>query len=325
MDTIFYAFAGLLFAAVIFLIEGIFMWWSSTRGAAAKRFERRMRVLSAGGHGGSEDVSILKQRHLSDSASIERFLLQIPRIHVFDRVLAQSGLDWSVSKFMTYSLSAFFATLLLCLLLNLSAFIVFGIGLLFLFTPLLIMLRARSKRMSQLEQQLPETADLMARALRAGHSFSSSLQMVRDEMPQPISGEFRIVFDEINYGVPTNHALMNLAHRVPLTDLRYLVIAVLIQRESGGNLAEILDKISYLIRGRLQLLGRIRVLSAEGKMSAWILGLLPFCLGLVIKVVNPKYMALLWTDPFGLKLVGYALTLMVIGVFWMRKIIKIRV
>ena len=191
--------------------------------------------------------------------------------------------------------------------------------------PWLRLSRARTLRLRILERQIPEALDLMARAMRAGHAFPTAVKMVGEEMAEPIAREFRILFDETNYGVPMNEALLRLADRVPITDLRYFVIAVMIQRESGGNLAELLDNISAIVRARLKLLGEVRTLSAEGKLSAWILGALPFCVGAVVQLVNPKFMSVLWTDPAGLKAVGGALVMMVIGVLWMRKIIRIRV
>lgn len=325
MDTIFYAFAGLIFAAVIFFLEGIYTWWSSTRSATAKRMERRLQLVSAGAHGNKEQQSILKQRYLNESVGIERWLLSVPRVQAMDRMLEQSGLGWSAPKFLTYSFFAFLAGSMLALLLRMPAIFSFLLGLAFSFVPLLMVRRARAKRFKKFELQLPEVADLISRALRAGHAFPSTLQMVRDEMPEPASGEFRITADEINYGVPMNDALLNLVTRMPLTDLRYFVIAVLIQRESGGNLAEILENISYIIRERLKLFGRIRILSAEGKMSAWVLGLLPFAVGLVISFVNPTYIRVLWTDPTGVMMLVGAAVMMMIGVIWMRMIIRIRV
>ena len=168
-------------------------------------------------------------------------------------------------------------------------------------------------------------ADVTRAALRAGHAFSSALKMVGDEMPEPVAGEFRITFDELNYGISLQDALQNMATRAPSDDLRYFVIAVLIQRETGGNLTELLDSISALIRARLKLMGTINVLSAEGRLSAWILGLLPFVLAVILNIINPKFMSVLWTDPLGLKLVWVMLVMMVIGIFWMRRVIRIHV
>jgi tight adherence protein B len=186
-------------------------------------------------------------------------------------------------------------------------------------------LRARTARLIRIEEQLPEVADFLARAMRAGHAFTNVLQMVGSELPEPISGEFRAAHEEINYGVPLNEALHNLADRVPLTDLRYLVIAVVIQRESGGNLAEILGNIAYIIRERLKLIGKVRVLSAEGRMSAWILGALPFCVMAFMAVVNPAYVSLLWTDPIGIKMMWCAAGLILVGMLWIRRVIHIHV
>ena len=183
----------------------------------------------------------------------------------------------------------------------------------------------RTKRIELFERQIPEALDLMGRALRAGHAFSTAVKMVGDEMSEPIAREFRTMFDETNFGVPQNEALVRLADRVPVEDMRYFTIAVMIQRESGGNLAELLDNIASIVRARLKLLGEVRTLSAEGKLSAWILGLLPFCVAALINILNPEFMTVLWTDPVGLRMVGGALLMMVLGVLWMRKIIRIRV
>jgi tight adherence protein B len=191
--------------------------------------------------------------------------------------------------------------------------------------PFLQVALARRKRLHAIEQQLPDALELMSRALRAGHAFPSAVQMVGDEGPQPIAGEFRVTFDEVNYGVPMHDALTNLAARVPITDLHFFVIAVAIQRETGGNLTELLDKLSSLIRARFKLLGTIRVLSSEGRLSAWILSALPFVLIAAINLINPKFIALLWNDPAGLIACYIASGLMVVGIFWMRRVVKIRV
>jgi tight adherence protein B len=191
--------------------------------------------------------------------------------------------------------------------------------------PWLLLIHIRGARLRKLEQQLPEAADFLGRALRAGHSFANVMQMVGEELPDPIASEFKFAYEEINYGVPMNEALHNLAVRVPLTDLRYLVIAVLIQRESGGNLAEVFGNISRLIRARLKLLAQVRVMSAEGRMSAWILGLLPLGVMLLMMLSNPAYVRVLWTDPIGVKLMWYAFGVAMFGVLWMRKLIRIHI
>src|SRR5450830_178393 len=174
-------------------------------------------------------------------------------------------------------------------------------------------------------QQLPDALELMSRALRAGHAFPTALKMVGEEMNAPLGDEFRIAFDEVNFGIAMPDALMNLATRVPSTDVRYFVIAVLIQRETGGNLSELLDSIARIIRERMKLLGQVRVLSAEARLSAWILSLLPFAAAAVIQLTNPTFLDLLYHDPSGQKMLAGALVLMLIGIGIMRKIIHIHV
>lgn len=322
MDYLYYLFVVLAFLAVVLFLEGIYLAWNAYKGPEAKRIEKRLQAMSAGA---SHQSSLVKQRLLSQTPSMERLLLQIPRIHQLDRIILQSGLNYSVARFIGLTLLAAVGGVVLTLLLGLPAFAVVVAGIVAALAPVLYMLGAKHKRIVTIEQQLPDALDLMGRAMTAGHAFPSALQMVGSEMPEPIAGEFRIVFDEINYGISTQEALINLTSRVPSTDLSYFVIAVLIQRETGGNLAELLGNISALIRARLKLLGTVRVLSAEGRLSAWILTVLPFALGFVLQLINPQFLSVLWIDPMGLKLVGIALFLMVVGIFVMWRITKIRV
>lgn len=324
LDPVFALFAVALFIAVVLGFEGLYLWWNSSRGPEARRMERRLRAMSAGGHGG-EQLTLLKHRALAGSPAYAQLLLLLPRVASVDRLLMQSGLRMSVGDLigLTIVLAAagLFAPMLFGRPLWWGALVAPILGAL----PALYMMRARARRLVAHERQLPEGIDLMARALRAGHAFPTALKMVGDEMAEPIGAEFRTLFDEINYGVSLQDALLNLVARVPSTDLQYFVVAVLIQRETGGNLAELLDNISSIVRARLKLLGHIRTLSAEGRLSAWILGLLPFCTAALINVVNPRFMKVLWEDPIGPNLVAGALAMMVFGVWWMRRIIRIRV
>ena len=325
MNEIFYAFAILLFAAVVLCIEGVYQWWNNYHGPEAKRVDARIRALSAGGHVGTERLSILKKRLLSESPQFQRWLMSLPRVSMVDRWLEQSGSSWSVAQLLGYTVLIGVGVLAVGALLPVPFGVVTACALLASALPVLHIASLRRKRLKKLEAQLPDAVDMIARALRAGHSFASALGMVGQEIKEPMGPEFRTAFEEINYGVPLDEALTNLAKRVPVNDLRYFVIAVLIQRESGGNLAEILDTIGNLVRERLKLYDKIRVLSAEGRLSAWILGLLPFCTAGMILIVNPDFMKVLWTDPMGLKMIGLALFNMVMGLIWMRKIIRIRV
>ena len=325
MDAVFYGFTVLLFAAMILLIEGAYLWWSGTHGGGAQRIARRLRLMSGGLVSAHEKVSILKQRRYSSGDWLDDFLHRRWLANAIDRVLVQSGQRYTVAQFMAASLGGAGVALLLVIARPIPLLAKFAIALMFMFVPYILVRRARTARLIKIEEQLPEAADFLARAMRAGHSFTNVLQMVGTELPEPLAGEFRAAHEEINYGVPMNEALYNLADRIPLTDLRYLVIAVVIQRESGGNLAEILGNISHIIRERLKLLGKVRVLSAEGRMSAWILGLMPFCVMAFMSVANTRYVSVLWTDPTGIKMLWYGLGMICVGVLWIRRVIRIRV
>ena len=325
MDTLYYIFGTLIFIAVVLIIEGAYLTWNSSKGPEAARVARRLRVMSAGGHGGEQNISIIKERLLSKTPRMQRILLQIPRVGMLDRLLQQSGLSWSVAEFFAMSLIAFLVPLFAGSYFAMPWLIRLALAAAAATLPFLYVTRAKGKRLIRIEQQLPDALDLMGRAMRAGHAFPTALKMVGDEMNDPLAGEFRAAFDEVNFGVSMQDALMNLATRVPSTDLRYFVIAVLIQRETGGNLAELLGSISAIIRDRIKLLGQVRVLSAEGKMSAWVLSLLPFGAALMIQLTNPKFLEVLYTDPFGRKMLAVAGVMMLFGVLVMRKIIRIRV
>ena len=324
MDYLYYLFLVFAFVAVVLLLEGSYIMWITYKGPNAGRIETRLQAISAGWHGSSESANLSKRRLLSDSPKFERLLMQVPRIHRLDRILVQSGLELSVAMYVSYTCMAFLGGFAIASLLNIGSLIsllcAFSAGSL----PTILVFNAKKKRIVTIEEQLPDAIDLISRALKAGHAFSSAVEMVATEGAEPLASEFRITFDEVNYGISMQDALMNLSHRVPSVDLRYMVIAIVIQRESGGNLAELLEKISSLIRDRLKLFGTIRVLSAEGRLSAWILGCLPFVMALVIYVVNTEYMSILFTDPMGLNMVYISLSMMVIGVFIMSRIIKIR-
>lgn len=324
MDYLYYLFIAFAFLAIVLLLEGSYLTWRSRQGPEAKRLKKRLQEISAGWNDATI-ASLLKERLLSNSPPLQKLLMQFPRIHSLDRLLLQSGMPLMVTQFLSYSAMAGVGGMAFAALLGQAVPIMLLCGVGGSLIPYFFVARAKAKRLITIEQQLPEIIDLLSRALKAGHALPGALQMAATEGTEPAATEFRIVFDEVNFGVPMQNALMNLAVRVPINDLRYFVIAVLIQRESGGNLAELLDKISNLIRARLTLLGRIRVLSAEGRLSAWILSCLPFAVALVINIANPGFLDVLWTDPAGIKMVTVALVMMVLGIYIMSRIIKIRV
>ena len=315
----------LVFIAVLLLLEGAYLLWKSSKGPKAKKIETRLRALSAS-RDNSKQTQLLKQRMLSEIPAIERLLLSMSRAQRLDRYILQAGLDWTVSRLLL-SCGALGASACMVMVYGAHQSLLMSglVGAVFALTPLLYVSHKRSRRLSKFERQLPEALDLMTRALRSGHAFSSALQMVGEEMAEPIAGEFRIVHDEVNFGVALQQALMNLSERIPLTDLRYFTVSVLIQRESGGNLTEVLGNLSRLIRERLKLMAKVKILSSEGRLSAWILGVMPFALAGVMNMTNPEFMSPLWTDPIGISIIKYMLILMAIGAVILIKIVKIRV
>ena len=315
----------LLFVAVFGVVEAIYLWWHSAQGPEKRRMDRRLRMISAGGAVGSAEMSVLKRRLTSNGPALERLMAALPRLATLDRFLVQSGTDWTLPNFFLYSASfaavGLFGTLLSGRPMFIAALVALACGVL----PTLYLVNRRQNRLRNFERLLPEALDLIGRSLRAGHALPSALQMAGNEMPDPVGEEFRQTFDEINFGISAQDALQNLARRVPSTDLGFFVIAVLIQRESGGDLSEILANISAIIRERLKLFGKVRALSAEGRFSGVVLIMLPFATASLLYLIDPEFMSLLWTDPTGLAFLKGGVVFMVVGAFWMSRIVKIRV
>ena len=188
------------------------------------------------------------------------------------------------------------------------------------FIPYGILRFLRSRRLHKFEEQFPEAVDLVARTLRAGHAFTTGLGMVAEEMQQPVAGEFKLLFDQQNYGLPLTQALKDLARRVPLIDARFFVTAVLTQREAGGNLAEVLDNLSEVIRERFKIKRELRVLTAHGRITGWILAGLPPTLATYMVAQRPDYMRLLIDDPFGRQMLITAIVLQIFGAFLIYKL-----
>ena len=317
-------FIVILFVAVVLLFEGLYLLWNSYQGPEARKIVRRLRALAAGAAGGARPA-MLKTRMLAHLSALEPVLLSLPRAHDLKRLILQSGLDWSVARLVSLSLAAgLFAYALLQFQGFLPAF-KWSFACAAAALPLSYVFWQRAGRLEQIERQLPDALDLIGRALRAGHSFPAGLQLAGEEVADPIARELAMTHDEVNFGVTLQQALANLGERVPLTDLRYFVIAVLIQRETGGNLTEILGKLSNLIRDRLKLHAKIRTLTAEGSISAWTLGLLPFALAAIMNFGNPEFISVLWTLPAGIQLTQITLAVMAFGAVWLWRLTKVHV
>ncbi len=323
-NAFFPIFAVVAFVAVVMFAEALYLIWNTYKGPEAKKVGQRLRALSASADS-TDRTAVLKTRLLSEVPAIERLLLAFPRVHNIDRFILQSGLDLTVGKLLSISILVGVCVYGLLFFTAFAAQMRLLLALASFFLPWLFVQVKRSKRLRKMEQQLPETLDLIGRALRAGHALPSGLKMAGEELPEPLATEFRVTHDEINFGVSMQQALNNLGERVPITDMRYFVVAVLIQREAGGNLTEVLDNLSKLIRSRLRFHARVKVLTTEGRMSAWVLGLLPFGLAALLNFANPEFISVLWTDPAGIKVTKIVLLMMAVGGIWLYKLVKIRV
>lgn len=312
----------MVFVAVVMLAASVIVPTVGTEAQAAKRMKRRIgRVLESID---SDSAILLQLRRQKDMSESEKIFEALPGMSRFREVVEQSGSDKPPHMVLMYSILLAIIVFILVMLFSqqllpalICAFVVFWI-------PIISVFRKRSKRMAKFEEQLPEALDLMARALQAGHPFNETLKMVHDEMENPIAYEFERVFTDINYGLPLNTAFLSLLSRVPSMSLNTLVTAVLIQNESGGRIADILAKIAEVIRGRFKLQRKVRSLSAEGRLSAWVLTLLPFVLVIVIQLTTPSYLPRMLDDPMGPPLVYSGFGLIMLGIYWMRRIIRIK-
>jgi tight adherence protein B len=270
-------------------------------------------------------VDIRKQELLSAVPWINRWLAKIELAPRLRALLYQANLKWTAGGMLLMSLACFAFPAYLIYLRTGAGILALLIGILLGGLPLAYVLQKRNQRFNKFEQGLPQALDLMVSALRAGHSLASSLGLVARESPDPIGHEFRICHEEQNYGLELRTAMENLIVRVPLQDVRIVATGILIQKESGGNLAEVLEKAGHVIRERFTLKRQIRVHTAQGRLTGWILSFLPIVLGFALYLVNPDTMSILWKRPIGIKLLYTAGCMTIAGSLIIRKIVRMEV
>jgi len=274
----------------------------------------------------SDDVpDILRRELLSDVPILNRILLTIPGIGKLRLFLEQAGVRMQVGTFVSTVIAVPFFTFIITFAFGRPAYQCAVAAALATAIPFGAIVVKRQKRFSKFEEQFPEAMDLLGRAVRAGHAFTTGFELIGKEIPHPVGEEFQIAFQQQNLGLPLKDALQNLAVRVPLPDVRIFVSTLQIQRESGGNLGEILDTLSYVVRERFKLRRQIRTFTAEGRMSSYILTAMPFAALAGMSFVQPDYMRPLYTDPRGQMALTVAAVLQVIGYLVINKIIKIKV
>jgi tight adherence protein B len=271
------------------------------------------------------DKTLLKERREGPLPAIDRLLAGTTRGSALGRWIDQSGMKASVSGILLIGLvCAGVMALVVGMITRAPWGLPIGAALGFCL-PFLVLKIKRTRRLRAFEEQFPEALDLIARALKAGHAFATGLKMAADELPEPVGPEFRKTFDEQNFGLPMKDALDNLAHRIPILDVRFFVTAVLIQRETGGNLAEILENLGFVVRERFKILRQVRVYTAHGRFTGYVLLALPAVLGIALSFINPEHMNLLFRERMGQMLLGVALVMQTIGYIWIRQVIKIEV
>jgi tight adherence protein B len=317
-------FLVMVFISVFLMVYSFVVPVFGAERKAAKRLKQRLRTVALQRrHKGA--AAMLRDKYLRELSPLERRLEALPGMERLSLYIEQAGNQIPAYRVMLLALGlAIAAGWLVFALLGqvLLAILAATAGLV---TPFIRISLERSSRLMLFEEQLPEALDVMVRALKAGHPFSGTLQLVAEEMNDPIAREFGITFADINYGLDVKQAFLNLLERVPNMTLMTLVTAVVVQRETGGNLAETLSKISSVIRGRFRLNRRIKTLSAEGRLSGWILAMIPFALFIMIMVTTPSYLPVLLQEPEGLKIIGTAFFLQVVGILWIRRIINFEV
>ena len=316
----------LVFVFALFLVLGAYLF--ATHGTDKKRTQLQKRLSEALLHSAqAEDIEVVLARNelMSEIPWMNRMLINMQATFHLKRMLDQADLHITPSRLMMFSFMAGMLGLLATSVLTIFIPIMILAGLVSASIPFLHVWYKRKKRFDAFLEELPDALDLVARALSAGHAFSESLHMVSTEMPEPIATEFRKTYEEQNLGLSVKLALENLTQRMPLLDLKLCVTAILIQRETGGNLAEILEKVSYTIRERFRILGDLKTLTTSSRMSAWLLCGLPIAVALAVTVLNPDYMSVLWKDPRGHYLIAAALTLQITGMLIVRKILKIQI
>jgi tight adherence protein B len=313
-----------IFVTLVLFIEGSIFTVRAIRNPERKQLRRRLQRFASEGDG-SQPVDIVRRRLLSEIPWLNAVLLNIPGVPYVGHLLEQADCRYSVGIFLSVSALLTLTGLLVSSLVLDNAVLQAGGAAVCGLMPFLHVSYKKHQRQRKFLRQLPEALDLISRALRAGHTFQVGLKMVGDEFADPMGTEFDKTLAEINFGAGVAEALKNLARRVDCPDLHFFVVAILIQRETGGNLAEIAENIAQLIRKRFELQDRVRALAAEGKLSAIVLFALPFLLALAISVVNPSYLGVLFTDPIGKGMLGVAAVMMVTGAIVIKKMIHIKV
>ena len=323
MDTNLLGAIGAGVAACVMAAQGVYLVWSERRDPQRLRLQRTL-MSSPTDDTFKRGNRLVKPEQESIRPTWDQWLRRQWEVDRWSLWVQQASLGFGLNRLTSWVFAAFVLGALLGIGLRVAGFMCLFFGTFVAGCLLAWVFIRRQRRLNNLRRQLPQAIDQIARALRAGHSLPAALHMVSEEASEPLASEFRVVDEEIRVGMSLEEVMRRLAKRVPFNEMRFFALAVLMQRETGGPVAEILSTIARLIRERLNFLAKVKVLAAEGQLSAWILGAMPWIVGGLIYAINPGFIAVLWTDPSGVVLLKGAAMLYVLGVLWMSALTRIR-
>ncbi len=321
--TVFIISFVLVFVVILVTVS---LGWSAVEAHRKKKVVGMLETVA--GKSPTVETAVLKDASGESQDFLTRLLAGLNLAEKLEAHIQQAGLEWNVGKLLLASLVAAIVGALIGLrfkVLVVASLSSAVLGLVFACIPYAYVMKKRSSRLGLFEEQFPEALDFLARAMRAGHAFSVSLEMLADESPQPLGREFRQVFNEQNLGAPVEVALQNLAKRMPLLDVSFFVSAVMLQKETGGNLSEILNKLSYVIRERFKLKGQVKAVSAQGRMTGLILTIMPVVMVFALLAIAPGYLQGMVADPDGKWLIVGAVGGQFLGYYFIRRIVNIKV
>ena len=315
--------AIIFFMAVIIielLIYAVKNMRSVNRAKIRKRLRKHTYVKDS-----TMQIDIVKKRVLSEIPFFNRLLFKIPGVKELDRLTINANSAYPAGFYVLLALFLGSIGFIVTEFFLINRIFSFLVGALLMCLPFLHLNHLKRKRVEKFRSQFPEALDLISRALRAGHSLNSGMKLAVDEFDDPLGPEFDETLSEINYGVSVANALKNLANRIECPELKYFVVAIILQRETGGNLSELIESLANLIREKFKFQGKVRTLSAEGRLSAAILVAIPILFAIYLHLTNPKYLGLLFSRPMGRVMLGTVVVLMVIGIFVIKRMVTIKV
>ena len=292
---------------------------------ANRKLNERLRDVASPSGPSTDDESVLKQRDQGPLPAVDRLVAQTSAGSWLARLIERSGVKTTPSAVVVFSLALGGLAAFVTATFVRVPYVPIVAALFGLMVPFGYLLNRRSARIRRFEEKFPEALDLLGRAIRAGHAFQTAMGMVADDMPEPVGPEFKTTFDQQNYGLPLKDALNDLAQRINIIDVRFFVTAVMIQRDTGGNLSEILDNLAHVVRERFKIQRQVRVHTAHGRFTSYVLLSLPAFLAVALSILNPDHMAPMFREHMGQMMLLGAMVLQALGYLWIRQVIKIEV